>query len=173
MIPDWVAFTRPGIHTAGQRGGRAGRGLVRKKRRVIFRFQTRPIFVFRPAPWFRGNGGSKSSGRAAGWDFPGVKWREGTGTLWRPRACCTENRVAGVHIVAGLGCEGPSVGYRQLARPCGPRSGGDYGVRLGEETRAGCGSINHGDFLQAGDVGEGGGLEGDGKGDGYRPCKCR
>jgi len=128
---------------------------------------------FRPARCLEGDGGGKGSGCAARWDFPGVKWREGTGALWRPSACCTENRVAGAHVVAGLGCQGPSVGYRQLACPRGPRSGGGYAVRLGVETRAGCGSIKHGDLLRAGDVGEDGGLEGDGKGYGYRPCKSR
>jgi hypothetical protein len=125
--------------------------------------------IFRPARGSEGDGGSKGSDCAVRRDFPGVKWREGTGTLWRPSACYTENRVAGAHIVAGLGCEGPSIGYRQLARPCGPRSGGDYGVRLGVETRGGCGSINHGDLLRARDVGEAGGLEGDCKRNGYRP----
>ena len=135
---------------------------LQKKRRVL---------NFRPARCSEGDCGSKGSGCAARWDFPRVKWREGTGALWQPGAGYTGNRVTGAHVVAGLGREGPSVGYRQLARPCGPRSGGGYAVRLGEETRAGCSSIKHGDFLRAGDVGEAGGLKGDGKGYGYRPCK--
>ena len=140
------------------------RGLVQKKRRAL---------NSRPARCLEGDGGSQGSGCAVCWDFPGVKWREGTGALWQPGACYSENRVAGAHVVAGLGCQGPSVGYRQLARPCGPRSSGGYAVRLGEETRGGGSSIKHGDFLRAGDVGEADGLEGDGKGHSYRPCKCR
>jgi hypothetical protein len=128
---------------------------------------------FRPARCLEGDGGSKGSGRAAHWDFPGVKWREGTTALWRPSACCTENRVGGAHAVAGLGCQGPSVGYRQLTRPCGPRSGGGYAVRLSEETRAGGSSIKHGDLLGTSDVGEAGGLEGDCESNGYCPSKCR
>ncbi len=89
-------------------------------------------------------------------------------------ACATGNRVAGGHIVAGLGCEGPSIGYRHLACPCGPRSGGGYVVKLGEETRAGGSrSINHRDVPRAGDVGEDGGLESDCERNGYCPSKCR
>ena len=142
----------------------AGKRIGAEKRRIL---------NSRPARSLEGDGGSKGGGRAVCWDFPGVQWGEGAAALWRPSARATENHVAGGHIVAGLGRESPSIGYRQLACPCAPRSGGDYGVRLGEETRAGCNSINHGDFLRAGDVGEGSGLEGDGKGHGYRPCKCR
>ena len=118
----------------------------------------------RPARCLEGDGGSQGCGCAVCWDFSGVKWREGAAALWRPGACATENRVAGGHIVAGLGCQGPSIGYRQLACPCAARSGRDYGVRLAEDARAGCSSINHGDLLRARDVGEAGSLEGDGKG---------
>src|SRR5712692_2308608 len=128
---------------------------------------------FRPARCLEGDGGSKGSGCAVCWDFPGVKWREGAGALWQPGcACATENRVVGGHIVGGLACQAPGIGYRQLACPRGPRSGGGYGVRFGEETRAGY-TINHGDLLRAGDIGEAGGLEGDCERNSYCPCKSR
>src|SRR3977135_2980310 len=104
----------------GKKTAWAGRGLVRKKGGLYFR----------PARCLEGNGGSEGSDCAVGWDFPGVKWREGAGALWRASACATDDRVAGGHIVARLGCEGPSIGDRQLARPCAPRSVGDGGVRI-------------------------------------------
>src|SRR5258708_7769107 len=77
------------------------RGLVQKKRRIL---------NSRPARSLEGDGGSKGSGCAVCWDFPGVQWGEGAAALLRPSASATENHVAGGHIFAGLGCEGPSLG---------------------------------------------------------------
>jgi hypothetical protein len=128
---------------------------------------------FRPARCLEGDGSSQASGRAARWYFPSIQWRVGTRALWQPGcACGTDNHVAGGHAVAGLGCEAPGIGYRQSACPCGPRSGGGYGVRLAEKTRGGR-TISHRDLLRAADVGETGGFEGDCDRNIDCPCKCR
>ena len=127
---------------------------------------------FRPARGLEGDGGSQGSYRAVCWDFPSIQWKVGTGALWQRCACGTDNRVAGGHIVASLGCQAPGIGYRQLACPRGPCSGSGYAVRLGKETGAGR-TIIHRDLLRAGDVGEAGGLEGDSERNCYCPCKCR
>jgi hypothetical protein len=113
---------------------------------------------FKPARCLEGDGGSQGSYRAVCWSFPSIQWKVGTGALWQRCARGTDNRVAGSHIVASLGCQAPGIRYRQLACPRGPRSGSGYGVRLGEGTKAGR-TIKHRDLLRAGDVGEAGGLE--------------
>jgi hypothetical protein len=71
------------------------------------------------------------------WDFAGVEGRPRSAALGQPGcAGAPKNNVAGVHAVGGGGCQAPSVGYGQLAGPCGPGSGGRYSVGLAEENGA-------------------------------------